>query len=188
MPILAKEQDLYPPDLLDRFLAGDLEGHQWWALYTLSRREKELMRRLQAMRIAFYSPVVSQRHRSPVGRIRTSHVPLFANYVFLCGTDFHRYEALTTNCVSRVIAVPEGLQLAEDLRQVQHLIELGHPLTPEARLQKGIRVRVRSGSFMGFEGMVIRRESVTRLLVAVDFMQQGASVVLEDCELELLDS
>jgi len=188
MPILAKEQDLFPPDLLDRFLAGDLEGHRWWALYTRSRCEKELMRRLEAMDIGFYSPVVSRRHRSPAGRIRTSYVPLFANYVFLCGTDFHRYQSLTTNCVSRVIAVPDGLQLAEDLRQIQHLIELGHPLTPEARLQEGTRVRVRSGPFLGFEGTVIRRENVSRLLVVVKFMEKGASVVLEDCELERLDS
>jgi transcriptional antiterminator RfaH len=187
MPILAKEQDLHPLDLLDRYLAGDLEGHRWWALYTLSRREKDLMRRLQAMDSALYSPTISQRHRSPAGRIRTSYVPLFANYVFLCGSDFHRYEALTTNCVSRVITVTEGRQLAEDLKQIQQLIELGRPLTPEARLQEGTRVRVRSGPFLGFEGEVIRRENVTRLLVAVKFMQQGASVVLEDCELERLD-
>ncbi len=163
-------------------------GQQWWALYTLSRREKELMRRLRARDIAFYSPIVSQRHRSPAGRVRTSHVPLFANYVFLCGTDFHRYEALSTNCISRDIAVPDGLQLAKDLRQIQQLIEVGHPLTPEARLQAGTHVRVRSGPFRGFEGIVVRRENVTRLLVAVKFMQQGASVLLEDCELEQLDS
>jgi transcription antitermination factor NusG len=186
MPILAKEQNLHPLDLLDRFLTGELEGHQWWALYTLSRQEKELMRRLRAMDIAFYSPIIAQRHRSPAGRIRVSHVPLFANYVFLCGTDFHRYEALTTNCISRVIPVPDGQQLAADLRQIQRLIELGHPLTPETRLAEGTRVRVRSGAFMGFEGTVLRRENVTRLLVAVNFMQQGASVLLEDCELEPL--
>lgn len=187
MPILAKEQDLYPQDLLDRYLAGDLEGHQWWALYTRSRREKDLMRRLRAMDAAFYSPIITRRTRSPAGRTRTSHVPLFANYVFLCGNDFHRYEALTTNCVSRDIAVPDGLRLAEDLQQIHRLIELGHPLSPEARFQKGTRVRVRSGPFAGFEGTVVRRENVTRLLVAVEFMQQGASVVLDDCELERLD-
>jgi transcription antitermination factor NusG len=186
MPILAKEQDLYPSDLLDRYVAGDLAGHQWWALYTRSRREKELMRRLRAMDLAFYGPVIKRCHRSPAGRVRTSYVPLFVNYVFLCGNDFHRYEAMTTNCISRDIAVSDGVQLAEDLRQIRRLIELGHPLAAEARLPEGTRVRVRSGPFMGFEGTVIRRENVARLLVGVKFMQQGASVVLEDCELERL--
>lgn len=188
MPILAKEQDLYPADLLDRYVAGDLADHQWWVLYTRSRREKELMRRLRAMDMAFYSPIVCQRHRSPAGRIRTSYVPLLSNYVFLCGNDFHRYEAMTTNCVSRDIAVPDGLQLANDLSRIRQLIEVGHPLTPEARLQKGTPVRVRSGPFKDFEGTVIRRENTSRLLVAVNFLQQGASVLLEDCELEPLNT
>jgi transcription antitermination factor NusG len=187
MPILTREPDLYPTDLLERFLGGELEGCNWWALYTLSRREKELMRRLRALDIAHYSPLVSRRHRSPAGRVRTSHVPLFANYVFMCGDEIQRYEALTTNCVSRDMVVPDGIQLAGDLHRLHQLIELGHPLTPEARLQAGTPVRVLSGPFAGFEGVVIRRENTTRLLVAVKFMQQGASVLLEDCQLERLD-
>jgi len=187
MPILAQEEDLYPLDLLDRYLAGDLKDHHWLAFYTRSRHEKKLMRHLRAREIAFYSPIISQRHRSPSGRIRTSYVPLFSNYVFLCGTDFDRYEALTTNCVSRVVPVPNGLELASDLRQIRQLIEVGHAITPEAGLQEGASVRVRSGPFKGFEGLVIRRENVTRLLVAVRFMEQGASVLLHECELERLD-
>ena len=184
MPILAKEPDLYPSDLLDRYLAGEFEDHQWWALYTLSRREKELMRRLRAMDIAFYAPLIPRRRRSPAGRIRTSHVPLFANYVFLCGSDFQRYEALTTNCIARSILVSDDRRLAEDLKRIHDLIQTGHPLTPESRLQAGQRVRIRTGPLRGIEGTVIRRENVTRLLVAVRFMRQGASAILDDCELE----
>jgi len=48
MPTLAAEIDLYPSDLLDREDWGEnAEGRHWWALYTRSRREKELMRRLR---------------------------------------------------------------------------------------------------------------------------------------------
>jgi len=146
-----------------------------------------LMRRLRAMDIAHCAPMIGRRKRSPQGRVRTSYVPLFPNYVFLCGNDFHRYEALTTNCVSRNLKVADGVQLASDLQRIHELIERGHPLTPEARLHKGVPVRVRSGPFAGFEGEVIHRENGTRLLVAVNFMQQGASVLLEDCQLDRLD-
>jgi transcription antitermination factor NusG len=187
MPILAREQDVYPLELFDRFLTGDLENRQWYALYTLSRREKDLMRRLRAMKVAHCSPLISRRTRSPQGRIRTSYVTLFPNYVFLCGNEFQRYDALTTNCVSRDVKVVNGIELATDLQRICRLIECGHPLTPEARLQKGTPVRVQSGPFAGFEGTVLRRENETRLLVAVRFTQQGASVLLEDCQLERLD-
>ena len=114
-------------------------------------------------------------------------MPLFPNYVFVCVTEFQHYDALTTNCVCRQIKVTDGMELASDLRRIHNLIELGHPLTPESCLPKGVAVRVRSGPFAGFEGTIVRRENnETRLLVAVTFMRQGASVVLDDCQLEPL--
>ena len=187
MPILAKEQDVYPLDLFDCFLNGDLADRQWFALYTLSRREKELMRRLRGMDIAHCAPMIARRTRSPQGRVRTAHVPLFSNYVFLCGDDSERYEALTTNCISRDVKVVDAVQLASDLQRIYQLIELGHPLAPEARLQPGVPVRVLSGPFAGFEGTILRRDNETRLLLAVRFMEQGASVVLQDCQVEQID-
>ncbi len=56
----------------------------------------------------------------------------------------------------------------------------------ESRLEAGHHVRVRSGAFVGYEGTIIRREQETRLFVSVHFMEQGVSVKLEDCQLELI--
>ena len=57
----------------------------------------------------------------------------------------------------------------------------------EAKLEAGQQVRVKSGPFASVEGTVLRRQNKTRLLVSVRYLQQGASVLLEDCDLELLD-
>ena len=46
---------------------------------------------------------------------------------------------------------------------------------------------VRSGPFMGFEGVIVRRGRETGLFVAVNFLQQGASVLLDDCQVERTD-
>jgi transcription antitermination factor NusG len=181
MPILTREVDLYPADLLER--SSD-EEQCWWAFYTLSRREKQLTRYLLAREIPFYSPLIPRRYRSPNGRVRTSFRPLFANYVFVSGSDVQRSQTLASNCISRWFPVQDGVQLKKDLRQIWRLIELGQPLAPESRLDQGDRVRVLSGHFQGFEGFILRREQETRLLVAVHFMQQGASVLLNDCQLE----
>lgn len=184
MPILEREHDIHPPDLLDRAAAGDDSDEKWWALYTLSRREKQLMRRLRDMDIAYYGPIVEQRKRSPSGRVRTSYVPLFSNYVFLYGDASSRYRALTTNCVSRDIEVVDGAALTRDLIQIHRLIELGLPLHADSKLQPGARVRIRSGMLEGMEGTVVNRRDEKRFVVAVNFLQQGASVLLEDFEIE----
>ncbi len=63
---------------------------------------------------------------------------------------------------------------------------MGVPLSIESRLQVGQQVRVRSGAFAGYEGVILRREHETRLLVSVRFMEQGVSVKLDDCQLEVV--
>ena len=184
MPILDKELDLYPDDLLQRQELGLEEDHCWWAFYTISRREKELMRRLVVLDIPFYCPIIPQRRRSPAGRFRTSYLPLFANYVFVYGNKEDRYNSYTTNCIARDIEVTDGTQLTQDLRQLHKLILADVPLTRESKLEPGQFVRIKSGAFRNYEGHIVRREGQTKLLIAVNFLQQGASVLLDNCEVE----
>lgn len=184
MPILAPQHDLFPIDLFDRPELGCEASRSWSAFYLLARREKDFMRRLAALSVAHYAPLIAKRQRSPNGRMRTSQMPLFDGYVFVYGGEEDRLRALTTNCVSRHLPVNDGAQLTADLRQIRRLIAIGSPLTPEARIEAGDPVRVRKGPFAGLEGVVVKRHGAARLVVAVRFLQQGASILLEDCELE----
>ncbi|MCA9192692.1 MAG: KOW motif-containing protein [Planctomycetales bacterium] len=179
MPILKREPDIFP----DNLLASELARTQtWWALYTLARQEKKLMRQLLQLQLPFYAPVITRRYRSPNGRIRTSFEPLFSNYVFLCGDEEDRYKAVCTGSVSRYLAVPQTEEFVDDLLQLKNLIASDAPLSPESRLEPGTRVRIRSGSFAGYEGVIVRRDKETRLQVSVRFMEQGVSVAIDDCQ------
>lgn len=190
MPILKPEADIWPLDLLDPLepLAGQDSPSEetWFALYTLARFEKKLMRQLLDENIPFYGPTIARRHRSPQGRLRTSMEPLFPNYVFMRGDHEQRYRAVCTGSVSRWMEVTNPHELVEDLRQIRNLILTDAPLAPELRLQPGQKVRVKSGVFKGFEGTIIRRENEVRLLIGVRYMGRGASVALDDCQLEPL--
>jgi len=187
MPILPKQPDLFPADLFERFAGAELEaaaGRRWLVYYTIARREKDLMRKLEAAGIPFFGPLIRRRLRSPGGRTRESFVPLFPGYVFSWTDDDQRRAALATNTVARWIPVGDERMLVDDLRAIRRLIECDQPLTPEARLEPGQPVRVRSGPLRDIEGTVIRRRGVERLLVAVRFLNQGASIELEDVDLE----
>jgi transcription antitermination factor NusG len=186
MPILAAEPTILPGDLItvanDRLKAGE----QWWVMHTLARQEKELTRRLRAMQIAHYCPLVKRRTKSAAGRIRVSHVPLFSSYVFVLGDEAARYKTLTTKCVAQCLSVIDSPQLTFDLSQIKRLIDCDAPLTPEARLQPGSRVRIRSGPMMGLEGTITKRRGKDWLVVALAFLQQGASVLMEDYQVEAI--
>lgn len=186
MPILKKEDDIFPDDLLqNESILGDVDRH-WFCLYTMSRREKDLVRKLVARKICCYLPIVPKRFRSPAGRLRTSYVPLFHNYAFLFASEAERLFCLTTNCVSRMQEVKDPVQLVSDLKLIQLAISEGAPLTPEARIEPGQRIRVRTGPFQGYEGQVIRREGKTRLLLSVQFLEQCVSMEVDEAVLELL--
>ena len=164
--------------------SSQAEAGTWWALYTLARFEKKLMRQLIEIEIPFYGPTIARRYRSPQGRMRTSVEPLFPNYVFIMGDEIARFKAVSTGSVSRWMPVADSLELVTDLRQIRRLILTDSPLAPELRLQPGQKVRVKTGVFKGFEGTIIRRENEVRLLISVRYMGRGASVALDDCQLE----
>ena len=191
MPVCEQETNVFPSDLLqtpEAFAeAGRGEGlRQWWVLYTKSRQEKSLARDLLQYQIPFYLPLLKTNKVYRKWKVST-YTPLFSGYVFLFGSDEERGRTLTTNRLSRILAVEDGESLSHDLRQLQQLIASGAPLTLESRLAPGTRVRVRRGPLEGLEGTVLDRRGQTRLLVSVNFLQQGASVDIDDFMLERLD-
>jgi transcriptional antiterminator RfaH len=175
---------VYPPDLFDTS-AEELDENMWWALYTRARREKALARELFAGGLSFYLPLVSHTKIYRRNRI-TRSLPLFPGYLFLYGSDDARVAALSTNHISRVLTVAEPTRLRHDLGHLRYLIESGAPVTLESRLTAGDRVRITSGALAGIEGTVIKRRSETRVIIGVHFLQQGASVVIDDYLLEPL--
>ncbi len=198
MPILPQQPDIFPANLLEwqavsgqdgGFAGSNMEvpaGAGWVAFYTISRREKDLMRKLHASTIPFYAPLIKRRLHSSGGRTRISHVPLFPGYVFSLVDDDQRRAALATNTIARWLPIPDQAPLVADLRAIQRLISTDQPLTPEARLSPGHTVRVRSGALCGLEGTVVKRHGEQRLVVAVRFLNRGVSMEVEDVDLERL--
>ncbi len=185
MPILKEEPSMFPETLLDA-TPSEVSGRRWLALYTKARQEKSLARELLKYRIPFYLPLV-QKTSIARGRRRTSWMPLFGGYVFLFASEEERVRTLTTNRISRILPVEDPDQLVFDLGQLHQMIAAGVPLTVESRMGPGQRVRVRQGSFAGLEGTVLKRRGQTRLLVSINFLQQGASVEIDDFMLDPFD-
>lgn len=182
-PSLPEQETALRPD--DNRLDSEALGMNpcWWLLYTKSRQEKKVAEQLAAFQVPHFLPVVKRKSLSR-GRTRTAQVPLFAGYLFLHGTDRDRLHALQTNRVTTMTLVADGDRLRCDLARIAQLIALDAPLTPESRLIEGQQVRVKAGLFAGYEGTVIKRSGKTRLFVAVQYMQMGASMEIQDYLLE----
>ncbi|RPI90875.1 MAG: antitermination protein NusG [Planctomycetaceae bacterium] len=186
MPILAREPDVFPADLLESPPAARDPERNWLVAYTISRREKELARRLLACGLPFFLPQREQQFRSPSGRRQKAFLPMFPGYVFVLAEPGERELILKTNCISQLLNVTDPDELEFDLRQIFQLTRAGTTLTLEPKLEPGTRVRIVSGAFQGFEGTVLKRQAGDRLLVMVRYVQQGVSFSLEGFQVEPL--
>jgi transcription antitermination factor NusG len=186
MPLVPAETCLFPDRLLDAPQTGVDETSRWWVLHTRPRAEKTLARRLLGREVGFYLPLYEHRLSSG-GRARSSFLPLFPGYVFLHGNDEDRRLALETNQIAQALAVPDQLGLFGDLQRIRQLLETRQNLTPEQRLQPGTPVRIIAGALAGMAGVVVRQGRQLRFVVAVSFLQSGASVDVESWMIEPIE-
>lgn len=190
------EASLYPSDLLDdvrprRDLddsqedGGGVDTHRWWLMHTRPRQERCLATDLRRREIPFYLPLLSTMRRR--GRqLRRCWRPLFDGYLAIYGDNQMRVATLETGRVVQSLRVVEQEQFQEDLERIHRLIASGAPVTREERLTEGDRVAVRSGPLAGLEGTVLHGATGRRLVVQVDFIQRGASVIANDFDLQYL--
>ncbi len=187
MPILPAEPDLFPPNLWqDNELWANQSG-RWWCLHTKPRQEKAVARDLRSCGVAYYLPQVVHEDRTPQGRKTRSIIPLFTSYLFLLGDDRERVEALKGNRLANVLEVADQVALTHDLRQIHQMLLSGLAIRPEPVMPVGARVRIKTGPLTGIEGTVFRRDKRDKFVAVVQFLVRGATVDLEDWQVEPID-
>jgi transcription antitermination factor NusG len=190
MPILPAEPDLYPSDLWQGLVADDRPSEdepRWWCLHTKPRQEKAAARDLRTWKVPYYLPQVVREDRTPQGRKTRSVVPLFTSYLFLRGGQGERLLSLKSNRLVRVIEVTDQTRLNHDLQQIHQMLASGMAVVPEPMVPVGARIRILSGPLTGIEGRVIRRGKRDQFVAIVQFLGSGATVDLEDWQVEQID-
>ncbi|QEH34808.1 Transcription antitermination protein RfaH [Aquisphaera giovannonii] len=186
LTILAAEPDFYPDNLWDQAPEDGSKsgGSRWWCLHTKPRQEKAVARDLRSAKVGFYLPLMVSESRTPRGRKLQSVIPVFTGYVFLKGDENARLEALRGNRLANVLEVFDQDTLENDLRRLRKLLTSGLPLVSEPSVQPGMIVRIKSGPLTGLQGTVIRRGNCDHFVATVEFLSQGASVHLQDWQVE----
>jgi transcription antitermination factor NusG len=186
MPILPAEPDFFPPNLWDdpSTLPRIRAEAVWWCLHTRPRQEKAIGRELRKLGLTFFLPQVVKEDRTPQGRKIRSVIPLFPSYLFLLGDHDDRLVALRGKRLVNVLEVSDQESLERDLRQIHRMLSSGRPVQPEPAVPVGSRVRITTGPLTGVEGAVIRRGKRDQFVAVVRFLGRGATVDLEDWQVE----
>lgn len=184
MPILPPEPDMFPENLFPLASNAKESSRCWSVFHTRPRQEKCVARDLEERGLSFYLPLESKLTWVR-GRPVAVRIPLFPGYVFFLGDEQERIRALATRRVVRTLKVHDQTELTRDLQQIHRVLATGTDVQLEKTLAPGTLVEITTGPLAGLRGTILCGEKHRRILVAVHFLHQGASVRLDGDSVKL---
>lgn len=162
-----------------------LEG-RWWVAHTKARNEKALAWDLLHHGIGYFLPMRDHVFFSG-GRKRRALIPLFTSYVFFCGDEAARRNALATNRVCQTLEVTNQQRLIGELAAIHQALTVSANVEPYPHVAVGQRCRIKAGPFEGLEGVVVERRARARVVLSVHLIQMGVALAVDADLLEPID-
>lgn len=118
-------------------------------------------------------------------RRKELELALFPGYVFVQMTLENKLRVLDLPGAVRLVSFngrPAAVP-AHDIETLQNRLA-GAKVEPYPFLRTGRRVRVRSGSMEGLEGIVVRRKDSCRVVFSIELIQRSVAVEVDQADLE----
>ncbi len=173
----------YSPDQLAAQAVPD--ARRWYAVYTYPRHEKVVAEQLAYKAVESFLPTFATRSQWKDRRVNIVR-PLFPGYVFTRITLGERLKVVSMPNVIRILS-HNGMPAAipdQEIETVRLCVAAGAELSPHAFLEVGERVRVRSGTFEGVEGVVINRRNKCKVIISIGLIQQAVALEIDFDQLE----
>lgn len=161
---------------------------QWYAVQVTPRHEKKVAFALKEKRLPGFLPLVSEVHYWS-DRKKTVETPLFAGYTFVVlSANEDRIATLRTPGVVRLAGKEHiGTPIpAKQIEDITILINSRLKLDPHPFLNVGDRVRIRTGSLTGVEGVLVGKNADATLVVSIDLLQRSLAVHIHGFDVERL--
>ncbi len=162
----------------------------WYAIYVKSRHEFHVFERLSSANIDAFLPTM-ERLSKWKDRKKMVSFPLFPGYLFVHINKSYNniLTVLKTNGVVRFLGIsprePEPIP-EEQIISLKRVVESKELLDPYPYLKEGQRVRIKSGSLKGLEGLLIEKTGQHSLVISVDILRQGVSLKVDASEVEIV--
>lgn len=155
----------------------------WYVLRTRSRHEKLVHSQLADRRIEAFLPLYERWSRWKDRRKKIAF-PLFPGYCFARFPLTERLRVLNLVGVVELVGVrgkPEAVPDRE-IEALEHLTATTLQYDPHPFLEEGMEVEVVRGPLTGVRGKLLRKDRVTRLVLAVTLIRQAAVVEIHPAD------
>jgi len=153
---------------------------QWFAAYTTTRHEKAVSEHCAMRDIEAFLPLYRTQKLWKNGCRMNLELPLFPSYIFVRVAARERVRVLEVPGVLSLVGstgkpVPLPAVEIEALRASLPFIKC----EPHPYLVIGERVRVKSGSLEGMEGVLLRKKGLLRVVLSLDLIMQSVAVEVD---------
>jgi transcription termination/antitermination protein NusG len=159
----------------------------WFAAYTNSHHEKRVASYLAERQIESFLPLYATPRRWKNRCEVNLDLPLFPNYVFVHIEARERVRVLEVPGVLSLVGfgrTPAPLP-AFEIEALRSAIGK-RKIEPHPYLVIGERVRIKAGPMTGMEGVLVRKKSNFRVVLALDAIRQSVAVEVDADDLEAL--
>jgi transcription antitermination factor NusG len=165
--------------------AAQESSANWFAAYTNSHHEKRVASHFGERQIESFLPLYSALHRWKNRREVDVDLPLFPNYVFVHIDPSDRVRVLDVPGVLSLVAFGRTLAALSDFEIEALRSCVGQrKIEPHPYLVIGERVRIKAGPMAGMEGVLVRKKSNFRVVLALDAIMQCVAVEVDADDLE----
>jgi transcription termination/antitermination protein NusG len=161
------------------------ESANWFAAYTNSHHEKRVSSHFGERQIESFLPLYSVLHRWKNRCEAHLDLPLFPNYVFVHIDPRERIRVLEVPGVLSLVGFGRILAPLSDFEIEALRSCVGQrKIEPHPYLVIGERVRIKAGPMTGMEGVLVRKKSNFRVVLALDVIMQCVAVEVDADDLE----
>lgn len=153
---------------------------RWFAVYTTSRHEKAIAEHFALRKIESFLPLYRTQRLWKNGCRMDLQLPLFPSYIFVRIRSLERVRVLEVPGVLSLVSaagkpVPLPEPEIEALRSSLPLVKC----EPHPYLVIGDRVRIKSGSLEGMEGVLLRKKGFLRVVLSLDLIMKSLAVEVD---------
>ena len=161
------------------------EGKRWFVVHTKPKREKKLAQYFLERDIYYFLPLNNSVRKYKYRQIKFTK-PLFSGYMFAMLSDRQKQDILVSGYIANYLKVFSEDELLTDLRQIYGGFEKGAEYEAHVYFEKGTKVKIKSGPFVGLQGVVEDTTKADKLVLQIHFLRKAVSISIEPNQLEIL--
>ena len=150
----------------------------WHVAYTFPKAEKKVHTTLEKMGVTSFLPMQTL-FRKWSDRMKKITTPLFPNYIFVNISSTERYQLTKVDGFIRYVTFEGKPSTVSDkeIDSLKKMLDGDIEIANNDQFDKnGMPVLITQGPFAGIEGILVRKDSRTRLVVNIWALRQSVSI------------